>query len=88
MKTVKEKYEYNKKINTSFARGYLQGVEMYKNYNKKSVEHKKQDKEFIDIVKQSANLGVQNSKGIMCAFRDCANERKETHNKSKKEKKR
>lgn len=75
-RTVDEKYEYNKNRNTPFSNGYTFGVTMYRHYLKAAPEHKADIKALIASSSKDARSGDQWSKGVMCAVRDAADERK------------
>lgn len=75
--TVDEKYRYNKARNDGkFSSGYCIGVTMYKDYVKGDDEYKKIIREFVDTSKELARGGDKFGKGVMCGYRDSANERK------------
>lgn len=77
-RTLKEKYDYNKsKCSSSpFSRGYCEGVEVYLDYAGSPYCMQSNTKLYIDLQRQGAQHGNQNSKGFMCGIRDAANERK------------
>lgn len=76
-RTLKEKYDYNRARNDGeFSSGYCIGVTMYKDYVKGDDEYKKVIREFVDTSKELARDGDKFGKGVMCGYRDCANERK------------
>lgn len=78
----KRKYHANGRPKGEFSQGYLIGVVTYRSYGKKgSPVHKQARKKYIDNVNAQAKAGDLYSKGIMCAYRDCANERKERQKK-------
>lgn len=75
-RTVQEKYDYNDKLDTPFSTGYTLGVRLYRDYPRMDKEGKKIISEIIDTSKSLARSGDEIGKGVMCAVRDCANERK------------
>lgn len=75
-RTVDEKYEYNRKKNTPFSSGYTFGVTMYRLYSKAAAADKDNIKALIASSSENARSGDQWCKGVMCAVRDAANERK------------
>ena len=76
-RTVQEKYEYNKRRGGMFSSGYCLGVSMYDDYVRQDGEGKKVYREFLDNAHGFAREGDDFSKGVMCAYRDKANERKD-----------
>lgn len=78
MRTVDEKYNYNKqrKDKSPFSSGYCAGVTMYGEWSNMSKSDKRAARQYIDNAKELARQGDQLSKGIMCGIRDAANERK------------
>lgn len=79
-RTVQEKYEYNKARAGLFSCGYCFGVTLYRDYLKSDEEMRRVTKEFFATANESASGGEEFSKGIMCAVRDCAAERKAAQN--------
>ena len=75
-RTVQEKYDYNRKLDTEFSTGYTIGVRYYRDYTRTDDGGKKVIREIFDAGHELARLGDEIGKGIMCALRDCANERK------------
>ncbi len=64
-----------------FSQGYIIGVQLYRDYGKNGAPvNKEKRRKFIDQTKRQAIKGDLYSKGVMCAIRDCANERKAKHN--------
>ena len=81
MKSVDEKYNYNKVNKSPFSFGYIFGVKAYRSYPTVNATQKKKIKADIDYNRKiatgdSSRGSVQYAKGFMCAIRDCANERK------------
>lgn len=76
-RTVQEKYEYNKRCKSLFSTGYCYGVSLYRDYPKQDDEGKMLTTAFINLSSSYAREGQQFSKGVMCGYRDKANERKE-----------
>ena len=76
-RTVDEKYKYNQARNGTFATGYCTGVTLYRSYIKSDGETRAMIKEIISNSKDLAKSGDDLGKGLMCAVRDCAAERKE-----------
>ena len=77
--SFKEKLRYNKarQKNNPFASGYVFGVALYEDFPRQNNEFKKTVKEFIDTMKSSASgKDSDYEKGVMCGYRDAANERK------------
>ena len=74
--TVQEKYEYNKGRQGKFPLGYCCGVSFYRDYMKFDQEGKGIITDLINHCHENALLGDELSKGVMCGYRDCANERK------------
>ncbi len=75
-RTVKEKYEYNKRRKGMFPSGYCYGVSLYRDYPKQDEEGKMLTTAFINLSSVYAREGQPFSKGVMCGYRDTANERK------------
>ncbi len=75
-RTVQEKYEYNKKRKGSFSSGYCFGVSLYRDYPKQDKEGKDIIEATINICHANALFGFAFCKGVMCGYRDKANERK------------
>ncbi len=75
-RTVDEKYKYNQEREGSFSTGYCLGVSLYRDYMKSDKETKAMIKEIISNSKELARKGDDLGKGLMCAVRDCAEERK------------
>ena len=81
-RTVDEKLRYNEQRNTIFSTGYVIGIKNYRNYPRSSDESKRN----IDAIIRTAKAGVKDPatdkdmrqlyKGMLCGFRDAANERK------------
>lgn len=64
-----------------FSQGYIIGVQLYRGYGKDGASvNKAKRQKLIDDTKRQAIKGDLFSKGVMCAIRDCANERKAKHN--------
>ena len=85
MKSVDEKYNYNKVNKSPFSFGYTFGVKAYRSYSTVNAAQKKKIKADIDFNKKiatgdSSRGSVQYAKGFMCAIRDCAKERKGKRN--------
>ena len=76
-RTVQEKYEYNKRRKGLFSSGYVVGVNLYKDYLKQDKEGKDITEATINICHANALFGDEFGKGVMCGYRDKANERKE-----------
>lgn len=76
-RTVKEKYEYNKRRKDLFSSGYCYGVSLYRDYPQQNEEGRMLTTAFINLSSVYAQDGQQFSKGVMCGYRDMANERKE-----------
>lgn len=77
--TVDEKKKYHGRgfPKGEFSQGYIIGVSIYRTYGKGGVPvNKGKRQKYIDDTKQKAQQGDQFCKGVMCAIRDCANERK------------
>ncbi|MDE7300543.1 MAG: hypothetical protein K2N47_00075 [Clostridia bacterium] len=73
----KKKYHGHGFPKGEFSQGYLIGVTIYRGYGKGGASvHKEKRQKLIDDTKRKAQKGDQYSKGVMCAIRDCANERK------------
>lgn len=75
-RTVQEKYDYNDKLDTPFSTGYTLGVILYRDYARMDKEGKKLIRKIFDDNHELARSGDEIGKGVMCAVRDCANERK------------
>lgn len=75
-RTVQEKYEYNKTRAGLFSSGYCFGVTLYCDYLKSDEEMRCITKDFYATASENAKDGEEFSKGVMCAVRDCAAERK------------
>ena len=75
-RTVEEKYQYNKKRKGLFASGYCMGVNLYRDYPKQDEEGKMLSQALVNVAKVRAREGQQFSKGLLCGYRDKANERK------------
>ena len=75
-RTVKEKYEYNKRRKGLFSSGYVCGVSLYRDYTKQDDEGKMLTKSLVNMASVYARDWQEFSKGIMCGYRDMANERK------------
>lgn len=75
-RSVKEKLEFNQNKKTDFAFGYRLGVALYRDYPKYDKKGKAEAKRTIDSFNLLARSGDEISKGVMCAYRDCAQERK------------
>lgn len=81
--TVDEKKNYHRRgyPKGEFSQGYVMGVVLYRGYGKGGASVNKAGRQkFIDETKRQAVNGDPYSKGIMCAIRDCANERKAKKN--------
>lgn len=76
-RTVDEKYKYNRARGGEFSTGYCTGVTLYRNYVKSDKVTKAMIKEIISTSKELAKSGDEIGKGLMCAVRDCADERKD-----------
>ncbi len=76
MRTVDEKYAFNEKRKTEFGNGYCIGVTAYRNYGNCSAKDKAEQKRVFNDFARLARSGDEFGKGVMCALRDCANERK------------
>lgn len=64
---------------SEFSAGYVEGVEMYRRYPKASAMDKENIKVTMDVSFLLASSPVkryERRKGIACAIRDCANDRK------------
>ena len=75
-RTVKEKYEYNKRRKGMFPSGYCYGVMLYCDYPKQDKEGKDIIEATVNICHANALFGDEFGKGVMCGYRDTANERK------------
>ena len=75
-RTVQEKYDYNDKLDTPFSTGYTLGVILYRDYTRMDKEGKKLIRKIFDDNHELARSGDEIGKGVMCAVRDCAEERK------------
>ena len=75
-RTVQEKYEYNKKRKSSFSSGYCYGVSLYRDYPKQDAEGKMLTQAYINLSLAYARDGLIFCKGVLCGYRDMANERK------------
>ena len=75
-RSLKEKLAHNRQKKTSFASGYVTGVILYSDYPKGNSKDKKTITSIIDNAKELARMGDESCKGIMCGYRDAANERK------------
>jgi hypothetical protein len=75
-RSVKEKYAYNKNRDSRFSSGYCVGVKLYSDYPKADSEYKAVIRDLITNAKTLARTGDLYGKGIMCAVRDSADERK------------
>ena len=75
-RTVDEKYKYNQAREGMFSTGYCTGVTLYRSYIKSDGETKALIKNIISNSKELAQKGEDLGKGLMCAVRDCAEERK------------
>lgn len=83
MKTVDEKKSYHGCgfPKGEFSQGYIIGVTIYRGYGKGGTPvNKEKRRKLIDDTKRKAMKGDPYSKGVMCAIRDCANERKAKYN--------
>lgn len=78
-RTVQEKYDYNKRRKGVFSSGYCYGVSLYRDYPKQDEEGKMLTEATVNIASVYAREGQVFSKGIMCGYRDMANERKSKH---------
>ena len=81
--SVDDKIKYHRKGQPKgmFSAGYIMGAITYRSYGKGGAPvNKRARQKFIDETKRQAMQGDLYSKGIMCAVRDCANERKAKHN--------
>lgn len=79
MRTVNEKKKYHGRgfPKGEFSQGYIIGVTIYRSYGKDGTPvNKEKRRKYIDETKCQAIKGDLYSKGVMCAIRDCANERK------------
>lgn len=76
MRTLKEKYSYNKSKRGEFSAGYCLGVDIYNDYPKGNDSLKSTYKSLITNAKKLALKGDSYGKGIMCGVRDAASERK------------
>lgn len=77
--SVDDKVKYHKNVRPKpvFSAGYIMGVQIYRGYGKGGTPvNKKKRQKGIDEIKRQAMKGDEFSKGVMCAIRDCANERK------------
>ena len=77
--SFKEKLRSNKtrQKHRPFAAGYVFGATLYEDFPRQNTEFKKTVKEFIDTMKNSASgKDSDYEKGVMCGYRDAANERK------------
>ena len=75
-RTVDEKYKYNQSRKDTFSTGYCTGVTLYRSYTKSDGETKAIIKDIITTSKELAQNSDKFGKGVMCAVRDCAEERK------------
>ena len=75
-RTVQEKYDYNNSRKSPFSTGYTLGVILYRDYTRTDNEGKKVIRDIFDSSHELARSGDEIGKGVMCAIRDCANERK------------
>ncbi len=71
-RSVREKYDYNKRRGGLFSSGYCFGVTLYNDYVKSDKPLKKSISEFIDSAHENARGGEEFSKGVMSAYRDMA----------------
>lgn len=76
VRTLKEKYDYNKRKSGEFSSGYCMGVDIYNDYPKGNDTLKSTYKSLITNAKYLALKGDSYGKGIMCGVRDAASERK------------
>ena len=75
-RTVQEKYEYNKRRKGMFPSGYVVGVNLNRDYPKQDKEGKDIIEATVNICHANALFGDEFGKGVMCGYRDKANERK------------
>lgn len=76
-RTLEEKYKYNKaRTDDNFSFGYCYGADIYKDYAKADSKYRKTIRDLIDTAKISARGGDSLCKGIMCGYKDAADERK------------
>lgn len=75
-RTFDEKLKYNENRKTPFSVGYFIGARFYREYPKVNSEGKKVINEAVQTFKELARKGDETGKGVMCAMRDAANERK------------
>ncbi len=76
MALLEDKIKFNQKRGTQFSVGYILGVKQYRSYPQKDRKSKQTAKKAINEFSRQAKKGDEFAKGIMCAMRDCANERK------------
>lgn len=74
--SLDDKIKFNQRRGTQFSVGYITGVKVYRGYSLKDRQGKQKTKKAIDEFSRQARNGDEFAKGIMCAIRDCANERK------------
>ena len=76
-RTVQEKYEYNKRRKGLFSSGYCYGVSLYRDYPKQDDEGKGLTPPAGQGPPPRRLAPGPAAKGVMCGYRDKANERKE-----------
>lgn len=82
-RTVDEKLAYNEKRETMFAFGYTVGVKNYRRYVKLDAAGRRDVDNTVRMAKEGlkkpgqAKDNIDMYKGILCGYRDAANERKE-----------
>lgn len=79
MYSVDDKIKFNKKHSSFFGYGYILGAKTYRDYPRHDKERSAKIKKGIDQISADAKKGDKFSQGFMCAFRDCANERKKNY---------
>ncbi len=81
--TFEEKLRYNKEREKGswFAKGYVLGATLYEEYPRSNAGHRNTIRGFIDTARDAVTAVkdkdiTEYEKGIMCGYRDAANERK------------
>ncbi len=81
--SFEEKYQFNKARakGCNFAAGYCLGADLYEMYPRQNAEFQNTVSEFISTARENAAAKIDTdldswNKGVMCGYRDAANERK------------
>lgn len=81
--SFEEKYQFNKTRakGCNFSAGYCLGADLYEMFPRQNAEFQSTVSEFISTAKENATAKIDTdldawNKGVMCGYRDAANERK------------